>query len=156
MFRYIRPGAWAAVAAAVLLTGCGSDGSGDKTTGTDPTPSGTRSPSDAKGAALEGIWVGKSRTGSPLVLSIAGDNAALFGEHACTGTVSGAKGTFDLRCPDGNDDRSTGTATVADDGTTMTVRWGAGDSDVFKKSADGKLPKGLPTTLPSGLGGPSS
>ena len=160
MFTYVRAGAAAAALAAVLLTGC-SSGSGDEgSAGSTPSPAGEASEAgkdqgDASGVA--GIWTTQTENNVPTVLSIAGGNAALIGEQACTGSVVTAQKdvTIKLTCPGGAATRTSGRATPSEDGKTLTVDWGKGVEDTFTKSADGKLPEGLPTELPSNLGEPT-
>lgn len=161
MFTYVRAGAAAAALAAALLTGCSSDSGAGEADGGTPSEaaSGTSAPSEGKGGAeaVAGVWTTKTDNGVPTVLSIASGNAALLGEQACTGSVTGQQDvTIKLTCPGGDTTRSSGRVTAADDGKTLTVDWGKGVEDTFTKSADGKLPEGVPTELPSSLGEPTS
>ncbi|MET9493559.1 hypothetical protein [Streptomyces sp. NPDC006552] len=154
----------AAVVAALAVTGCsGDDGndtasdgpssaaSGGASSGADDSgAAGSGSPGSAKDS--EGIW-SATTGGQAVVLVVGGAQASLStGDgHLCTGTVTGAqKPALDLKCADGNTDRTVGTV-ESNDGTTMKVTWKAGTADTFTKSADGKLPTGLPTGLPSGM-----
>ncbi|GAA2346618.1 hypothetical protein OKJ48_22730 [Streptomyces kunmingensis] len=162
----------AVVVAALVVTGCGSgdgdsdgggSGGGEGKASASATPGGEASSgSDGSGSAgsgsagsakdTEGIW-SATTSGQAVVLVVGGDQASLStGDgHLCTGTVTGSgKPALDLKCADGNTDRTAG-AIESNDGTTMKVSWGAGTADTFTKSADGKLPSGLPTGLPSGL-----
>ncbi|MCM2577664.1 hypothetical protein [Streptomyces meridianus] len=160
MFTYVRAGAAAAALAAVLLTGCSSDSADDGSAGSTPSPAGEASEtgkdrSDASGVA--GVWTTRTENDVPTVLSVAGGNAALLGEQACTGSVVTAQQdvVIKLTCPGGGSARTSGRATPSEDGKTLTVDWGKGVEDTFTKSADGKLPEGLPTELPSSLGEPT-
>ncbi len=56
--------------------------------------------------------------------------------------------TLDLRCADGNTDRTAGLVTPGADGDTLTVKWDSGIKDSFRKSAGGTLPEGVPTDMP--------
>lgn len=161
MFTYVRAGAAAAALAAALLTGCSSDsGNGEAGTSTPSEAAGEASASggDKAGAAgVAGVWTTKTDNDVPTVLSIAGGNAALLGEQACTGSVTGQQDvTLRLTCPGGDSTRTSGRAVPSENGKTLTVDWGKGVKDTFTKSADGKLPEGLPTELPSSLGEPTS
>ncbi|MFI7387455.1 hypothetical protein [Streptomyces sp. NPDC049813] len=158
----------AAVVAALAVTGCsGDDGGGSGGGGgggggkeeSSPASGGASSGSDGSGPAgsagsakdSEGIW-SATTGGQAVVLVVGGTQASLStGDgHLCTGTVTdAAKPALDLKCADGNTDRTVG-AIESNDGKTMKVSWKAGTADTFTKSADGKLPTGLPTGLPSG------
>ncbi|MET9514969.1 hypothetical protein [Streptomyces sp. NPDC002994] len=148
----------AAVAAALVLTGCSSDSGGstggDK--GRDKGGSGQSSapPAGDQGASADvsGSWVATT-DGKIVMLVVQGSDAAVAGEHVCSGTVAkdakDTKVTLRLKCPDGNADRTTGLVTPGAGGNTITVKWGSGIVDSYKKSAVGdKLPEGIPTDLP--------
>ncbi|MFI0238154.1 hypothetical protein [Streptomyces sp. NPDC016845] len=154
----------AVVVAALAVTGCSSDdGDGGKDEsaptssaapdGGSSSGSSSDAPSGSAGSAkdTEGIW-SATTDGKAVVLVVGGEQAALStGDgHLCNGTVSGTgTPTLDLKCADGNTDRTTGTI-ESNDGSTMKVSWKTGAEDTFTKSTDGKLPTGLPTSLPSG------
>ncbi|MFJ8826238.1 hypothetical protein ACIREE_31280 [Streptomyces sp. NPDC102467] len=151
----------AAVAAALVVTGCSSDDSGkdkgadqasDSSSSSAATDGGASSGSAGSAKDTEGIW-SATTDGQAVVLVVGGKQASLStGDgHLCTGTVTeSGKPTLDLKCADGNNDRTAGSV-ESNDGKTMKVSWGAGAADTFTKSADGKLPTGLPTGLPSGM-----
>ncbi|WP_428953226.1 hypothetical protein [Streptomyces sp. cg35] len=155
----------AAVVAVLAVGGCSSDDAKDGTDGTagkdkasdggsssSAAPDGGSSGSAGSAKDAEGIW-SATTGGQAVVLVIGGEQASLSSGdgHLCSGTVTAAgKPTLDLKCADGNTDRTTG-AIESNDGKTMKVSWKAGTTDTFTKSADGKLPTGLPTGLPSGL-----
>ncbi|MFF1693226.1 hypothetical protein ACFVXC_06300 [Streptomyces sp. NPDC058257] len=164
--RNVRIGAAAAAAglvAALVLTGCSSDGGdggdgGDagKDKGSAATSAGadgsdgadgsggSDAPDEggAKGGGSEGSWVATA-DGNPLALVIAGKQATLLGENVlCSGTAGGE--TLDLKCAKGESDRTDGTIESVDK-TSMTVSWQGAGKDQFRRTEGGKLPEGLPT-----------
>ncbi|MFI1394051.1 hypothetical protein [Streptomyces sp. NPDC020681] len=143
----------AALAAFFVLTGCGSDDSGDTS-----KDSATTAPTEAgKGDAaangdIEGAWTGES-DGKKVDLAVTGKKAVLVADgHACTGDVTemGGEPMLSLKCADGNTDRTMGSI-ESNDGKTLVISWDAGAKDTLTKSASGKLPEGLPTGLPTDL-----
>ncbi|MEU8890306.1 hypothetical protein [Streptomyces sp. NPDC048442] len=162
MHSHIRSGAGAAaLAAALLLTGCSSDGngggdakgsakppaatSGAGTGGETGAPSG-----DAGNADIKGSWMATTH-GKLVVLTVQDDMAGIAGEHLCTGrTVRTGKVSLDLKCANGNTDRTKGEVTVGADGKTLTVKWeGSGIEDKFSKAPSDALPTRIPTDMPS-------
>lgn len=159
--RHIRIGAAVAgLATALVLTGCGSSDDGDdkaKDKGADSSSSagaGSHSPdkgdggagAGAKGGSLEGSWVATTG-GKPIALVVSGKSAALVGEHVCHGTAGEEMGMqmINLKCSDGNKDRTSGRVESVD-AKTLKVAWEGFGKDEFKKTEkDGKLPEGLPT-----------
>ncbi|MFD1833270.1 hypothetical protein ACFSJS_27055 [Streptomyces desertarenae] len=143
-------GAAAVLAAALLVSGCGSDGGSG---GAEPgeTAGKTTGPSESAGdgaaaedGGVDGTW--SSGNGEDaLVLSISGGQAALLGATACTGPVdTGADPvTFSLTCGDGSTDRTKGTVESVD-GKNLTVDWGSGTTDTFTRV---EVPTGLPTEI---------
>lgn len=151
-------GAAVAMAAALLVSGCGSSGddssdekkpseeqsngadndSGDDGDGDDPT--------EAKPGSLTGIWSTKV-DGKDLMLTVVGDGAALvYGtDKPCTGRVTDAgKPTITLKCPEGGEERTNGSVDSVDS-QALKVTWNGGDTDTFARQAD--APSGLPTGL---------
>ncbi|MBQ0986309.1 hypothetical protein KBZ10_17680 [Streptomyces sp. F63] len=158
----------AAIAAALLLTGCGngSDGGKDdsKSGLTSGSTAGREDGSTGDGTAaggapaageVSGTYVAKLDTSEPIVLSITGNKAVLAGPHACSGDYT--RDLLMLECPDGNTDRTMGAVTVSDGGKTLKVDWDTlsdAEDDTFTKAASPEdLPKGLPTELPTELPG---
>ncbi|MFG2498645.1 hypothetical protein ACGFSB_10625 [Streptomyces sp. NPDC048441] len=156
--RNVRIGAAAAgLVAALVLTGCssdgddGGDGGKDKSTagssaGSDgsgtPDEGGSDSDSGAKDGSSDGSWV-TTADGSPLALVIAGKQATLLGENVlCSGTAGGD--AIQLKCVKGGSDRTEGKVESVNS-TSMTVSWTGAGTDQFKKTEGGKLPEGLPT-----------
>ncbi|MGW7272160.1 hypothetical protein ACWGH5_16715 [Streptomyces sp. NPDC054864] len=155
--RNVRIGAAAAgLVAALVLTGCSSDGGdGDEGKGTDKgsaessagagTPDeGADSGADSGGedGSSEGSWVATA-DGNPLALVIDGKQATLLGENVlCSGTAGGE--TISLKCVKGDSDRTKGTVESVN-GTSMTVAWQGAGKDQFTRTKGGKLPEGLPT-----------
>ncbi|MFF0744165.1 hypothetical protein ACFYVL_27580 [Streptomyces sp. NPDC004111] len=166
MHQHIRTVAGAAaVAAALLLTGCSSDGAqGDKAKPSDGAVgsgadqgsgsggAGTPPAGDAGAGDVTGSWTATAN-GKLVVLTIQGDMAGIAGENLCTGRVVRQGGvTLDMKCPNGNTDRAKGTVTAGGDGRTLTVKWeGSGTEEKFTKAAGAGLPSGVPTDFPSGL-----
>ncbi|WP_406137599.1 hypothetical protein [Streptomyces sp. NBC_01089] len=162
MNRFVRITGIAAtgLAAALVISGCSSsdskssDSSKDQGTGAaTPAPSassggGAGAGAGAKAGDIEGSWLATTG-GKSTALVIQGKQAAIAGQHVCTGKVADmGKPMLSLKCPDGNNDRTMGSIESVD-GTTMTVSWEAGIKDTFKKT-DGK------TKLPDGLQMPKS
>ncbi|ARX85368.1 MULTISPECIES: hypothetical protein [Streptomyces] len=151
----------AALAAALVLTGCSSDGDdkadGDKGKDKGASDSASKSPggsgsddgsdSDGAGASgkdLEGSWVATTG-GKPVALVITKNRATLVGEHVCNGFAAvGGDQTIKLKCADGDMDRTKGRIDSVD-GETLKVTWEGFGKDEFLRTKGGKLPEGLPT-----------
>lgn len=146
----------AGLVAAVTLTGCGSD-SGKSDSGKDASDgqasaagggsdSGDSgdSGSAADASALEGAWAGLT-DGKAVALSVASGKAALVADaHVCSGEVKDmGKVMLELKCTDGNTDRTMGSI-ESNNGKTITVSWDAGGKDTLAKTDPGALPTGLP------------
>ncbi|MFE0042893.1 hypothetical protein [Streptomyces albireticuli] len=154
----------AAIIAAVLMTGCGSeseDGGADKPAqssappaeapkGTGQTPA--EDPAKAGGgdvtaAKLAGGWSkGKLTDKSFMILSFSGKTVMLsVAGQACSGTVNDTAKPVALtfNCKDGAEYASATVKSV--DAASLTVAWASGKEDTLKKavSTDGK-PAGLP------------
>ncbi|WP_328318875.1 hypothetical protein [Streptomyces sp. NBC_00388] len=153
MNRFVRATGVAAAgfAAALVISGCSSDSKSSDTSqdqgkgGNTAAPAPSSSSDDvggAKAADIEGSWLATTG-GKSTALVIQGKQAAIAGQHVCTGTVAAmGKPMLALKCPDGNNDRTMGSIESAD-GKTMTVSWEAGIKDTFKKTDGAKLPDGL-------------
>jgi hypothetical protein len=144
-------GAAAVLAAALLVSGCGSGGSEDgpepeRTAGqtTEPAEPTGNADDEAATGGVNGTW-SVTGDGKALVLSVNGDQAALLGETTCTGTAdSGAEPvTFALTCTDGSTDRAKGTVKSVD-GRSLTVAWESGTTDTFTKVEVPEVPTGIP------------
>ncbi|MGW0557101.1 hypothetical protein ACWDZ6_23385 [Streptomyces sp. NPDC002926] len=137
-------------AAALVLSGCGSDGgddAGKEKASTAPTEAG--GDAGAGSGNIEGAWAGVTE-GKAVSLAVTGTKAVLLADgHACTGEVSDmGKQMLSLKCADGNTDRTMGSI-ESNDGKTLVISWDAGAKDMLIKSAAGKLPTGLPTGIPT-------
>ncbi|MEV8018905.1 hypothetical protein AB0O76_21710 [Streptomyces sp. NPDC086554] len=151
--RNVRIGAAAAgLVAALVLTGCSSDGDDGGSKGEDKGSAGSSAGADgsdtpeegsgAKDGSVEGSWV-TTADGSPLALVIADKKATLLGEDVlCSGTASAD--TIQLKCAKGDSGRTKGTVESVN-GTSMSVEWEGSGTDQFTKTEGGKLPEGLPT-----------
>lgn len=110
------------LAAAVMVSGCGSD--------SKPGPvkaSGTM--------GMDGTWV--SDAGADYVsFGVTNSSVLMITPRTCGGSVdnngSSVVVRFD-RCTDGNADRASGQATLSDDGTTLSVTWQSGTQETFKR-----------------------
>lgn len=145
----------ASLAAALVLTGCSSDGddngkdkdkgaadSGSKTPGSGGSDdAGAGDEAGAAGGGIEGSWVATTG-GKPVALVVTGKRATLVGEHVCNGTADAR--TLKLKCADGDMDRTDGRVESVD-GKTLKVAWQGFGKDEFLKTKGGKLPEGLPT-----------
>jgi hypothetical protein len=140
----------AGLAAAVALTGCGSDSAkSDSDTGAADGPTsapadGGDSGSTGDAAALAGTWAGVTE-GKAVALSVTAGKAALVADaHVCSGEVKDmGKVMLALKCTDGDTARTMG-AIASNDGRTIVVEWDAGGKDTLAKTEPGALPTGLP------------
>lgn len=161
--RNVRIGAAAAgLVAALVLTGCSSDGGDGGDEGKDKGSAGSSAGSDGsdgsdtpdeggadsgagsggKDGSSEGSWVAAA-DGNPLALVIAGKQATLLGENVlCSGTATGD--AIKLKCAKGDSKRTEGKVESVN-GTSMTVSWQGAGEDQFTRTKGGKLPEGLPT-----------
>ncbi|MEV6757388.1 hypothetical protein [Streptomyces sp. NPDC051214] len=161
--RNVRIGAAAAgLVAALVLTGCSSDGGDGGDEGKDKGKGSAGSSAGADGSTpdegadagagdagsgsedggSEGSWVATA-DGNPLALVIAGKQATLLGENVlCSGTAAGD--AIKLKCAKGDSKRTEGTVESVN-GTSMTVSWQGAGQDQFTRTKGGKLPEGLPT-----------
>ncbi|MGW3659286.1 hypothetical protein ACWD6R_28050 [Streptomyces sp. NPDC005151] len=152
MHPLVRTGAVAVagLAAAVALTGCGSDsGKSDSDTGaadgrTSAPADGSDSGSAGDAAALDGTWAGVT-DGKAVALSVTAGKAALVADaHVCSGEVKDmGKVMLALKCTDGDTARTMGVI-ASNDGRTIVVQWDAGGKDTLAKTEPGALPTGLP------------
>lgn len=160
MRKLVRTGAVVATGllTALALTGCGSDsdkGDTDGSSGSTATPApagGDGSGSSAGGEdgaatgglkALEGAWAGQT-DGKAVVLSVASGKAVVVADsHVCSGSAKGAdQVTLELKCADGDTDRTAG-AVESNDGKTLVVSWDGGTKDTLGKTDADSL-EGLP------------
>lgn len=158
MRKLVRTGAVVATGllTALALTGCGSDNDkpdADKGSGSTATPAPAGSDSSSTGGgdaastggleALEGAWAGQT-DGKAVVLSVASGKAVVVADsHVCSGNAKGAdKVTLQLKCADGDADRTSGTV-ESNDGKTVVVSWDGGTKDSLGKTDAGSL-EGLP------------
>ncbi|MFD5702213.1 hypothetical protein [Streptomyces lasiicapitis] len=148
----------ASLAAALVLTGCSSDGDdgGDEGKDKGASDSASKTPGSGSGGSedagsgdgggdLEGSWVATTG-GKPVALVITGKRATLVGEHVCNGTAdaAGDARSIKLKCADGDMDRTDGRIESVD-AKTLKIAWQGFGKDEFLKTKDGKLPEGLPT-----------
>ncbi|WP_328378084.1 hypothetical protein OG372_20250 [Streptomyces sp. NBC_01020] len=162
MNRFVRTTgiAVAGLAAALVMSGCSSsdskssDASNDQGKGANtaaPAPSsssgGGADGAGAKAGDIEGSWIAMTG-GKSTALVIQGKQAAIAGQHVCTGVVAAmGKQMLTLKCPDGNNDRTMGTIDSSD-GNIMKVSWEAGIKDTFRRTDGAKLPDGLKMPKP--------
>ncbi|MCJ1679131.1 hypothetical protein MTF65_17655 [Streptomyces sp. APSN-46.1] len=134
----------AGVAAALLLTGCGSDGATDKKptgaqAGTGAAGSTGATGGDAKPGSLEGGWISMNTPGKGVVLTVKGPVAIVIETETgvtCQGTATGKDLT--LQCPSGG--KRTKGKVESVDATSLKVAWDGVGTDTFQKSEPGKLP----------------
>ncbi len=156
--RRVRVAAAAAgLAAALVLTGCSSDDTGSeaKESSAAPTPTDTADSGgsgDSSGAKteLQGNWLATTG-GKAVALFVNGEEVAVFvGTSVCSGKVSDEANMqmIALKCQDGSDDRTEGMVDSVS-AKSLTITWeGSVGEETFQK-AEGSLPSGLPTDLPT-------
>lgn len=156
-----------AAIAAMLLSGCGSSGGGDKDTpaskspeSAPSTPGGADKP--ANSTAVEGAWEAKTADGK-LILAISKGTIALSNgtKAACLGKVQELAGRTmaALKCTTGDDTRTMGTFKPGADGKSLTIAWKNGPTEKYTKSTDGSvkipdmpdMPSGMPTDMPTSM-----
>jgi hypothetical protein len=151
----------AGLAAALVLTGCsGDDGdSGAKESSAAPTPtdsadSGGSGDSSGAETELEGNWLATTG-GKPVALFVNGAEVAVFvGTSVCGGKVSDAANMqmISLKCQDGSDDRTEGMVDKVS-AKSLTITWEGGVGEETFQKAEGSMPSGLPTDLPTASAG---
>lgn len=156
--RGVRVAAVAAgLAVALVLTGCGSDDGGSEAS--SATPSATESTGGTEGSSgaeseLRGNWLATT-DGKAVALFVNGDEVAVFtGTSVCSGKVTdeATMRMLDLTCTDGSKDRTKGMVGSVT-AKSLTITWeGDVGEETFQK-AEGALPSGLPTDLPTATAG---
>ncbi|WP_328506413.1 hypothetical protein [Streptomyces sp. NBC_00391] len=162
--RRVRVAAAAGLAAALVLTGCSGDGgdSDAKESSAAPTPTdsadggGSGDSSDSSGAEteLQGSWLATTG-GKPVALFVNGAEVAVFvGRSVCGGKVSDAANMrmISLTCQDGSDDRTEGMVDKVS-AKSLTITWEGGVGEETFQKAEGSMPSGLPTDLPTASAG---
>ncbi|UUU24057.1 hypothetical protein [Streptomyces sp. DSM 40750] len=161
--RRIRVAAAAAgLAAALVLTGCSSGDDGEsEAEESSAAPTATESADgddsgDSSGAKteLQGNWLATTG-GKPVALFVNGDEVAVFvGTSVCSGKVSDTANMrmISLKCQDGSDDRTEGMVDEASS-KSLTITWEGGVGEETFQKAEGSLPSGLPTDLPTASAG---
>ncbi|MGW0844896.1 hypothetical protein ACWD26_33140 [Streptomyces sp. NPDC002787] len=162
--RRVRVAAAAAgLAAALVLTGCSSDDGGSEATESSAAPKATESSdgggSDSGGSSgaqteMQGNWLATTG-GKPVALFVNGEEVAVFvGTSVCGGKVSDEANMrmISLKCQDGSDDRTEG---MVDEVTakSLTITWEGGVGEETFQKAEGTMPSGLPTDLPTASAG---
>jgi hypothetical protein len=147
-------GAAVTIAAALLMTGCGSGGDGPSDKGGAEQSSGEGGASTLKGAWISGDLADQDNkimafveTGNAVNISTASAN--------CTGTYTPDADPVTVRmvCSKGSGFEQGTVESV--DTKSMTIAWEGGGSDTFSRAEnalDG-LPTGMPTELPTDLPG---
>lgn len=143
-----------AMAAALLVSGCGSSGDGDEGKSADEQSQDSGDgngdeATDAEPGTVQGVWT-TTVDGKDLILTIVGDAATVVQDDAfCTGRLTEADGpSLSLKCPGGDqgEDRTNGKVESVDS-ESLEVSWNGGDTDTFDRQAD------APSDLPTDLGG---
>ncbi|AXK33039.1 hypothetical protein DVA86_10650 [Streptomyces armeniacus] len=152
----------AALAATLLIAGCGSDDGGDSSSkeseasesqdkgGEENAPE-EEAGTEVKAMDIQGGWTTEGAGSSALILVVAEQKALVTGKFACSGEVvdSTQPATLDLKCADGSTDYAKGTF-KSFDGEKLTVAWDSGQSSTFTKS------KTDPQDLPDPNGPPGA
>lgn len=150
-------GAAVAMAAALLVSGCGSSGddsndegkpSADETQGADGGSEGSDEPENAEPGSVDGVWTAKA-DGKDLFLTVVGDAVTFVQDDAfCTGRVAKTdKPTLTLKCPGGGGEERTNGSVDSVDSKSMAVTWNGGATDTFSRQAE------APSELPTGIDG---
>ncbi|MFE0365541.1 hypothetical protein [Streptomyces griseoaurantiacus] len=151
----------AALTAALALTACSGDDSGEgasatpgTTTSTAATGSATASPGGTAGK-LEGSWL-TTAGGKAVALVVTGKQAGLFatGGTVCSGTAGKESGTWAVHLTEcqgtGDDSRKTGTVDSVT-ATSLKITWkGGAGTETYRKSDGTGMPSGFPLPDPSG------
>lgn len=139
-------GVAAALAATLLIAGCGSDDDGDDSPKSEESASDTQEKggdenapeeepgTEVKAMNIQGAWTEGGGSGA-VTLVVAEQKAIVTGKSAaCSGEVvdSSQPATLDLKCPKGGD-YAKGTF-KSFDGEKLTVEWGSGQTSTFTKS----------------------
>ncbi|QYX83037.1 hypothetical protein K1J60_18890 [Streptomyces akebiae] len=152
----------AGLAAALLLTACSGGGDGDSgaeessaapsaTKGSDSGGSGDSSGAETE---LQGNWLATTG-GKPVALFVNGGEVAVFvGTSVCSGKVSDTADMqmISLKCQDGSDDRTEGMVDKVS-AKSLTITWEGGVGEETYRKAEGSMPSGLPTDLPTASAG---
>lgn len=160
--RRIRVAAGAAgLAAALVLTGCSSDDGESEAKESSAAPTASKSADggdsgDSSGAQteLQGNWLATTG-GKAVALFVNGEEVAVFvGTSVCSGKVSDAANMqmISLKCQDGSDDRTEGMVDEVG-AKSLTITWEGGVGKETFQKAEGSLPSGLPTDLPTASAG---
>ncbi|QFQ99510.1 hypothetical protein F9278_28925 [Streptomyces phaeolivaceus] len=156
--RRIRVAAGVAgLTAALMLTGCSGDG-GDGDSATKDSSAAPSDSADGGGSGdssgaeteLQGNWLATTG-GKPVALFVNGAEVAVFvGTSVCSGKVSDAANMqmIALKCQDGSDDRTEGMVDKVS-AKSLTITWEGGVGEETFQKAEGSLPSGLPTDLPT-------
>lgn len=150
------------LAAALVLTACSGGGDGDSAdkestaapSATEGSDSGGSGDSSGAETELQGNWLATTG-GKPVALFVNGDEAALFvGTSVCSGKVSDAANMqmISLKCQDGSDDRTEGMVDEVG-AKSLTITWEGGVGEETFRKAEGSMPSGLPTDLPTASAG---
>ncbi|MDT0568946.1 hypothetical protein RM704_15955 [Streptomyces sp. DSM 3412] len=153
----------AGLAAALVLTAC-SGGGDDGDSGAEESsaaPSATKGSDsggsgDSSGAEteLQGNWLATTG-GKPVALFVNGAEVAVFvGTSVCSGKVSDTDDMqmIGLKCQDGSDDRTEGMVDKVS-AKSLTITWEGGVGEETFRKAEGSMPSGLPTDLPTASAG---
>ncbi|WP_340559053.1 hypothetical protein [Streptomyces sp. GSL17-111] len=139
----------AALAATLVLGGCGSGDDGDQKPAAEETQNPGADPETGKQpGSVQGVWSTEA-DGEEFVLTVVADGVSLVrGGTNCTGRMmDGDKPTLDLTCPDGSgEDRASGTVENVDS-EELEVAWNGGVTDTYVRVAE--APKDMPTDLGS-------
>ncbi|MEV7289530.1 hypothetical protein AB0O01_34120 [Streptomyces sp. NPDC093252] len=133
-----------AATGALVLTGCGGDGSTDAAPAPAPSPTASGTPATgAPALALDGGWLGESDV-DQVAMVVEGGTVRLASQgpdggqrQACEGLLK--EGSLLLQCTDRkNTTRTRGTVEISD-GEKIAVAWESGRKDLLTRSADGRI-----------------
>lgn len=144
-----------AMAAALLVSGCGSSGDdgddegkpADEQSQDEGNENGDEA-ADAEPGTVQGVWT-TTVDGKDLILTVVGDAATVVQDDTfCTGRLTEADGpSLTLKCPGGQGEERTNGKVESVDSDSLEVSWNGGDTDTFERQAD------APSDLPTDLGG---
>lgn len=103
-------------------------------TATATASTGASASADDATHSVEGVWLA-AQGDAKVQLVLSGGEANLTSAHLCGGGYTEKSGVaITLTCMDGDKERTRGQGVLAADGSTLTVQWAGGPTDVFTRT----------------------